>query len=291
MKPRLLPILLLASCVVRYGDPVDPLPAEPLPPPVDFAEVESRLTELLTHEDEHDRIDRLRGALELARRMKTQDPRAQRVALTYLQELVAIEERARPVEAPAIYGADAQPGFSPLAVPSIEEEVLDAPEPEEEQVEPDAGEVSVPVETDVEPTSTVRQPTPDGTDPLVGDAGPGTDDVDALLGQARWMLDEGDALGALTALEVCRGQVCWQEVEALWADARDAHVSSRREVAGERFLAARSEADLAARIVELEAVRLELAELLDRYPDSAHADDIRRNVGLVTRELEAARSP
>lgn len=272
------PILLFASCVVRYGDAPGSLPAEPLPPPVDFAEVEARLAELIVEDEDRDRLDRIRAAQELARRMKTQDPRAQQVALTYLQRLVAIEERSRPMEAPALYGAEVEQGFTPLVGSGIEEEDLGGVEelapPSPEEPPPGAGEA----------------PEAEGGEDAVPAAEEATVDEagSERLGRARWLLDDGDALGAMTVLEECRGAPCWGEAEALHAEARDAHVARIREEAGARFVAARAEADPALRRASLEEVRSTLAELADRYPQSPLTPDVRRNLALVQRELEAA---
>ena len=273
MMWRLLPMILLASCVVRYGDLPEALPAEPLPPPVDFAEVEIRLATLLDGESDHDRVDRIRAAQDLARRMKTQDPRAQQVALAYLQRLVAVEERSVPVEAPAVYGDDAQPGFMPLGGVGLQEEDLGGTE----VIAPPAGGAAA-----------KPAPAPAGA---VGEGSPAPkahgEDVSELLGKAQWRMDEGDALGALTLLSVCMGAPCWDVAADPYAAAREAHVEAVREEAGARFLAARSEADPKKRRAELEAVRGMLADLADRFGDSPLADDVRRNLALVNKELEA----
>lgn len=284
------PILLFASCVVRYGDPPEPLPAEPLPPPVDFAEVESRLAELLAQDEDRDRLDRIRAAQELARRMKTQDPRAQQVALAYLQRLVAIEERSRPVEAPALYGEEVEQGFTPLVGAGIQEEDLGGPE--ELAPQPAVGSregeglEAPPVGAPVEDGAEDAEDEGDDTGEPTGDAG--LDEAGSeRLGRARWLLDDGDALGAMTVLEECRGAPCWDEAAALHAEARDAHVARIREEAGARFVAARAEADPEARRAGLEEVRGTLAALADRYPNSPLTPDVRRNLALVQREIEA----
>ena len=101
------------------------------------------------------------------------------------------------------------------------------------------------------------------------------------------MLDNGDAIGAVTVLSACRGQACWDEVASLYAEARDAHVHGVREAAGERFLAARAEPDLETRVRILTEVRRTLADLADAFPDSPEMSDVRRNIGVIQRELEA----
>ena len=335
--PRILIIALcscamsLGGCVVQYGDPPAAMPAEPLPPPVDFDEVEARRSDLLAASENHDRLDRIQAAQDLARRMKTQDPRAQRVALSYLQRLVAIEERAREIEAPALFAEDAQPGFSPITAPAVVEEDLGGPEevaetpaatPVEDSQSTDAStessaEASTESSAEASTESSTESSTEESTEPSTessaeenaessteASAGPlGAVAVDSnepappvdsgemnsseLAAQARWMLDNGDAIGAVTVLSACRGQACWDEVASLYAEARDAHVHGVREAAGERFLAARAEPDLETRVRILTEVRRTLADLADAFPDSPEMSDVRRNIGVIQRELEA----
>lgn len=250
---HLLPILAVSACVVKYGpEPgggpdASPLPAEPLPPPVDFAEVEERIDLLSLEPVDVDQRDRLDAARQLLRRFREADPRDQRAIITYLRATLAIEERSRPVEAPALYG-EGEATFS-LGEAITEEELVVPPPP---------------------------PPEPDG--PLV---------ADDLLAEAAAKVSAGDPLQALGLLEQCRGKECWQVVSPTWETTRDAFVHQEREAAGAAYLAAREEGDPVVRLEALRAVRQRLADLADRYPESPLADDVRRNVDLVQKSIEA----
>ncbi|MDP6931474.1 MAG: hypothetical protein QGG40_01100 [Myxococcota bacterium] len=114
------------GCVVHYDTaPEAAAPAEPLAPPVDFGEVLQRLESMVAATDQIDQRDRLLAARDLARRMQTLDPKSQQTALAYLQKVVSIEERARPVMAPAFYEDQTVATFS--AVANVEEETLGSP--------------------------------------------------------------------------------------------------------------------------------------------------------------------
>jgi hypothetical protein len=234
---------LLAGCVVRYAP--DPAPAgqAPLPPPVDFGEVDTRLDALLANPADLDQRDRLQAALALSRKAKTDDAATQRVVLAYLQKVVAIEERSKPLAAPILPPVPTVESFTPIGAEAVVEEELGEPEAAEG----------------------------------------GADPVAAFTAAA----EAGDLAAAVAAAETCRDQPCWAEIEPAWPAVRDAWVLRERERAGEAYLAARSLGDTAARVEAFREVRAQLADLADRHPDSVHAEDLRRNVALVQRELEA----
>lgn len=255
----LIPLLLLSACVVQYGPPPDggavpPVPQEPQDPPVDFDEVVERLDALLVSTEDVDQRDRLDAARGLARRMRDEEPRAQRIVLAYLQEVVTIEERTQPMEAPALYSGEAT--FS-LDGPAIVEEELEAPD---------------------EPEPTAEAPPAPGS----------TEDVTVLLQQARDLQQAGELAQALSLLERCLGQPCFEAAEPQWIAARDAYVHQQREQAGVLFLRARDEADPVVRLQALTDIRQRLADLADRYPEAAQAEAVRRNVELVQRAVEEA---
>ncbi|MEC7948250.1 MAG: hypothetical protein VX265_11855 [Myxococcota bacterium] len=250
LYPRAVWGVLLAGCVVRYVP--DPAPAgqAPLPPPVDFRAVDARLGGLLADPLDVDQRDRLQAALTLSRKAKTDDAATQRAVLAYLQKVVAIEERSKPRSAPVLPPVPTVQSFVPIGADRVVEESL-------------AG------EEDAAPSSAGRPGAADG--------------VAAFLAAA----DAGEFAIAVAAAEMCRDAPCWAEIEPRWSKVRDAHVAAERDRAGEAYLAARSLGDPAARLVAFEAVRTRLADLADRFPDAKDAEDVRRNVALVQREIEA----
>lgn len=267
---RVLPVVLLCACVVRYGPGPEeaPLPAEPQPPPVDYAELLERLDALSVSLEDIDRRDRLDAARSLARRMESAEPRAQRAVLSYLRQVIAIEERATPVQAPAMYQGE-EASFI-IGAPIVEEEL---------DVEPSPAVPTVPG-GDEESGST---PPPAAPAAPAGEAGP---EGDAVLARARDAQAGGDLPRALSELETCRGQRCWPAVEAEWRSVRDRFVAQEREQAGVQYLRARNEPDAVVRLQALRDIRQRLADLLDRYPDSPVSGDLRRNVDLVQRAIE-----
>ncbi len=275
---RLLPVLLLSACVVRYGPRPgsDPslMPAEPLPPPVDFDEVSERLEKLMVDAENTDQRDRLDLAHGLARRMRDEDPRAQRVVLGYLRDVVQIEERGRPVEGPGLYPGEIATFILPGE--QVVEEALDVGEPD-----PDP----TPQSPDSSPAATPAAPPADAPTEsgVVGVVDLGAVRADAGVARAAGDLDR-----VLRALERCRNKACWDAVQVEWAETRDVFVRQQREAAGVAFLRARDEPDPKARLEAMNRIRQRLADLVDRYPDSPQADDLRRNVELVQRAIEGA---
>lgn len=134
-------LVLLSGCVVRYAPPPEGAAEAPMPPPVDFAEVDTRLDSLLAEPRDVDQRDRLQAALVLSRKAKTDDAATQRVVLAYLQQVVAIEERSRAYAAPVLPPVPRVQTFEPVGAGAVTEEVLLADEREAEgAVLPTAGE-------------------------------------------------------------------------------------------------------------------------------------------------------
>lgn len=269
-RSLLLCVLLLGGCVVKVAPApasvaVGSLPPEPLPPPVDFASVQERLDLLSLEPVDVDQRDRLDAARQLLRRFRDADPRAQRAVVAYLRALLSIEERSRPVEAPALY-AEGEASF--VMGGTITEEVLE----DAEGPDPEA------------PVEAARAPSA-GPDP--GPVSTLSLDADRLRAEAEALVDAGDLEQALSVLERCRDQACWAAVESAWAPVRDAHVRAEREQAGAAFLAAREQADPVVRLGALREIRERLAGLADRYPEAEDAADVRRNLALVQHTLES----
>ena len=139
MRHPLALAVLLAGCVVRVASPTEGVADAPLPPPVDFGEVDQRLDALLAAPDDVDQRDRLQAALVLARKAKTDDAATQRVVLGYLQQVVAIEERSRSYSAPVLPSVPRVESFEPIGADLVVEEPLDALEPVPDDAGPVAG--------------------------------------------------------------------------------------------------------------------------------------------------------
>ncbi len=265
------------GCVVHVEPPPEAAAGGALasgvaqPPPADFTEVQQRIEVLLDEAQDVDRIDRLQAAHELARRMRSADPHAQRVVLDYLQALVAIEERSRPMEAPRLVVGEAD--GAPLFAPPVIEEDLGGEEPV-------AG--AAPAE---HPATAGGDE--DGDAPEAGGEPAEPVDVAARVARAEELVADGRPAEAMTLLESCRERPCWDEVADEWAVARDALVHARRQEAVQRFLSARELADPAARRAAFVAVRDELQDLLDRWPSTRFAEEIRRNIELVDEAIAA----
>jgi len=134
-------LVLLSGCVVRYVPPPEGAVVAPMPPPVDFGEVDTRLDSLLAEPRDVDQRDRLQAALVLSRKAKTDDAQTQRVVLAYLQQVVAIEERSRAYAAPVLPPVPSVQTFEPVEAEPVTEVVLPADTGEAEgAVLPAAGE-------------------------------------------------------------------------------------------------------------------------------------------------------
>ena len=108
-----------------------------------------------------------------------------------------------------------------------------------------------------------------------------------MLASSRALLQDGDPLSAMQALEGCREMLCWSEVAGQWAHARDIYVYQRREEAAQLFLRARAEPNLELRIAQMRRVEEMLYKLLAQYPRTRYATAIERNVALVQGEIRA----
>ena len=195
---------LLAGCVVRYAP--EPAGEAPLPPPVDFGEVDARLGALLASPSDVDQRDRLQAALTLSRKAKTDDAATQRAVLAYLQKVVAIEERSRPLAAPILPPVPTVESFVPLGGDVVVEDVLGGGPGADSAPEPPA------------------------------------DPVEAFEAAA----EAGDLDAAVVAAELCRDASCWVDIQPNWPAVRDAHVRAERDKAGEAYLAARALGEPAA---------------------------------------------
>lgn len=253
-------MLFLSGCVVQYGPPPKSGGAaaaagqEPEAPPVDFEEVVERLDRMLVETQEVDQRDRLDAARALARRMRDEEPRAQRIVLAYLRNVVEVEERSRAVEVPALYEGE-EAIFSPAGT-VVEEEMLG---------DDSASAPAAPAEVE-EPQGSIAD----------------------RLQRASDLRDAGDLAGALAELEACLEHACYAEVVDIWEPMRDAYVEQQREQSGVHFAQARGEPDPAARLQALTEIRQRLADLADRYPKTRQIDDLRRQVELVQRAVEEA---
>lgn len=289
MRPTARPLACLAllaaslvgpACVVSYGNATGVRPAEPLPPPNDFAEVEVRLDLLVANETEVDRRDRLDAALDLLRAGRTMESKAQERVLRYLQLLVTIEERGEPVDAPALFAEtlpETTATFSPL-IGGIEEEDLGG---FEELSAPPPEELDALEELDA-PDDALRDAPEDAPEEAPTGA---ADPVSA----ARAALEAGDPAGALAALSPCGVVDCADDAEALREEAEEAWIHAERERAGALFVRARSEPDATERMGRLVEAREILAGLVDRFPDAEQVEAIRRNIDLVQKELDTLR--
>jgi hypothetical protein len=285
------------GCVVTYGSPesVTPRAAEPLPPPVNFDEIVERIDALLAEPTSVDQRDRLLVAVSLARKVRSADSSTQRVVLAYLQRVVEVEERSRPIAAPVLASPPAVVDLGPLQSPEVHEVPLEeaAPMAESTGLDPASADPGSPGPASTEPEMVEAAaldgsvPVPDppqATSPAPQSPEPSAEGLAAVNAA----MARGDLAAAVAVAEACRAEDCWQDVAPLWPELRDAFVHAEREAAGSHFVAVRGEADPVARGRVLRAVRQRLADLLDRYPESVYADDLRRNVELVQSAVERA---
>lgn len=121
-------LFVLTGCVVRYGDApassgaAAANSAAPGPQDAALRDLEARIDALLQVSEQVDQKDRLQAAWELARKMKGQPASAQQAAVSYLGQLVAIEERSKPMDAPVL--VDEAGSFTPIGT-GIEVEDID----------------------------------------------------------------------------------------------------------------------------------------------------------------------
>lgn len=293
------------GCVMSYGEATGVRPAEPLPPPNDFTEVQARLEQMEAGETRVDRRDRLDAALDLLRVGRTMDPDPQARVLRYLQRLVTIEERSQPVDAPSLFTEtlpETTATFAPITG-GIEEEDLGGAEevpaaaaPAAESPAEEASAAAAAAPAAVSPAESTEAPTEASTEapteaPTEASTEASTEapteelQVAEPMSLARAALDAGDPAGALAALEPCGVVDCPDGVATLRAQAQIAWIHAERERAGALFVRARSEPDPTERKARLVESRQILSALLDRFPDAPQAEDIRRNVDLVDKEI------
>jgi hypothetical protein len=254
MVALLLPLWL--GCVVKVGPPGGmPAPQTDVgPSPARFTEVERQIDLLLVDPPSVDTRDRLLAALELARAARRQPPEVQAEILRYLDQLLAVEGRSQPREAPRVVDGEAMV-FAPLGAVRVEEiPDVDAPMP----------------------VAGAEGRGPDAPRPI---------DVSALLAEARAAIDRDEPAQALALVEECRGRPCWELVGAVYAEARDEWVEIERDRAAARYLSARNEPDPEARRQALTEVRDALQAIAARFPDAAQAADLARNIATVEKAL------
>lgn len=254
--------ITLLGCVIRYGDPVETAVTEPLPQPVSFADVEDRIETLLSRAENVDQIARLEAAQRLARHIKSQDPRAQRVVLDYLIVTVSVEERTDPAGVSAMLAEDLPaPG---LAV--ISEEVL---------------------EEDLGGGDDTRPHTQDAIGAADRSSRISPLDVDQMRSDAQALIDTGELLAAMEALAPCEEGGCWDDVADLWTRTRDLYVYEQREVAATLYMQAREATAPSERRRLLEDAEELLTGLLEDYPETTYTAAINRSVELVQEALDA----
>lgn len=264
---------LLQGCVIRYGEQPDALAAPPDeqgPQPLDFVPIERKLAQMVEDADVVDSRDRLELAWQLAEQMREADPSAQRIVADYLDLMMEVEVRARPVSTPLQTGALGD-GFGGAAV--VDSAELAGPEP---LAEPDEPQVDL-----LDPMEMEAQPDGDGEE--VEDTGP---DVDDLLAESARLLDGGKTAAAMTVLEVCRGLVCWDGVEVAWEAARDQQVYVEKEALAVRFVELRDESDVDAQRSGLLDIQVELSTLRASWPGTVHREELEAHIRRVQQELE-----
>lgn len=265
----------LQGCVIRYGGPPDPLsesPEEVGLRPVDFASYERRLARMVDVAEVVDSRDRLEMAWQLAEQMRDAEPAAQHVVAAYLDEMMAIEERAKPVSAP-LQTRVLSEGFGGAA--AIDSAELAGPEPRPEP--PDEPEVDL-----LDPMEMEAEPDGEGEEVAV-DSGP---DVDALLAESRRLLDGGKLAESMSVLEPCRNLPCWEDVEPTWNLARDRTVFVEKESLAVRFLELRGEPDVAVQREGLLEIQGALSTLRASWAGSVHDEELSQHIRRVQKELE-----
>jgi hypothetical protein len=277
----LAPLLILVGCFAHGGGaPVDPPPVTvPTPSPgseeapVSFVALEQRVNDLLGATTDADQRDRLIALRELLFNLRGREPAAQRAVYAYASRQLDIEARARP-----------QPIELGGAAP-VEEELLDeAPAAPRVAPAPTGGRANPPAAPGVVALPAVAPPTGGLALPVapIGSAVPTASPQDALSA-AREALASNRPLDAVAALE---GLVS-AEAATLRREAADAWARAEREAAGHAFLEARGSADAGSRLSAITSVRDRLAAINARFPDNAHAADIRTNLARVQAELDA----
>ena len=253
------------GCVVKYGAGGDPAPlgGPATAPSVRLDGEIKEIKDLIDRSELIDQQDRLGAALLLAEQLSADGARCPPEVQRYLSGLIEIERRGQPSSVPL---PEAASGAAHFGASGVEEHELndDSPPPPE----PAAPAVQL-----FDPEAPVAPAAP-------------AVDVASLLAAAKARADEGDQVGAMRTLERCKGAPCWPEVEAAWAEARDAEVFRLKEQAARRFLELRGESSIEAHRDGLLSIAADLSALRARYPGSMHAADIARHLERVQRELE-----
>lgn len=112
----------------------------------------------------------------------------------------------------------------------------------------------------------------------------------AWLSEAQDALYQGEAERALVVLAPLQGTDAWETARPFWDEAVELHVRRAREAAGRRYLASRREQPF-VRLMELRAVRSQLEELLQTFPESGYSPALARDLERVERELELVEPP
>ncbi len=258
-----------SACVVKYGqEPETAAKAPTVIQTADLGPAKVTIGRMIESTEEVDQQDRLTLALELANTVQAHPETSPAAVAHYLDSLLKVEARGRPVSIQAPELAATIPDFGSGKV-----------------VEQEIDEATAPPPATPEPTTQLFDPE---AAPQTAPAGP---DVASLLTAARrhHTLKEYDA--AMKALEPCRDQPCWKEVDADWVKARDARVFELKEKAAMRFLSLRGEADANTQREGLLEISTELSAVRAKYPGSAYDTDLVKHIERVQRELEALPEP
>ena len=257
-----------SGCVVKYGAAgpggADPTAAAATPP-VQLNDETRALKRILDSTELIDQQDRIHAALALAAQVQAEPARSAAHVEAYLQGLAAIEQRGLPSAVPL---PEAAAGATSFGASDVKEAELD-----------DQG-AAAPTPVQPAPVALFDPDAPKAVAP----AGPNGSALRAAA-QARFAAD--DFVGAMGILEACRGLSCWAEVNADYAQARDAEVFRQKELLAQRFLGLRGEANVERQRDGLLAIAAELSSLRAKYPESVHAADLGKHIERVQRELEA----
>ena len=275
-----LPLLLLGCALFKPPAPAVPTPTETpvaeAEAPVSFAPLEERVNVLIAEAIETDRKDRLVAARELMVQMRNKEPAAQHKVYDYLDEVLKIEERARP--APIAIDAPIVP---------IEEEPLDTPPartPSKPSPSPSPSSPSPSSPSPSSPSPSPSSPSSASVTPPEPVAATITNPADqAALAAARKAVADARYLDAVSLLSTSSSP----ESAAVRKEAVDAWARAERERAGHAFLDARALPPGNEKILALQEVRKALAAINDRFPDNAYAAQIKDNLVKVDADLAA----
>ena len=270
--------LAMVGCVIRYGEGPGPAPEvaeQTAAQGVEFRGLERQIAGLVDSAEDVDARNRLELAWALAEDMEDADPGAQRVVRAYLEALIEVETRARPVVTP-LQTRSLSEGFSGSA--EVETAELAGPEPVVDATP--KPEVSL-----LDPMALEGEPDGAGEAVASDTDAPGPD-VDALLREAVRLLEARKPLKAMEVLDACRNLPCWEAVEPSRNRARDAHVFASKEALAVKFLELRGEAVVEVQRAGLLEIQGELSALRAAWPSSEYADEIEAHMARVQKELE-----